>query len=336
MRATVESMRGASGPVVPLVLALLLAACGGEETPAGSTSSAASETPSFVPPDSPPEGVTVTDLDAGPVGLTAVGDDVWAVLPDAGAVLGPDGEEHRVGEVPLRAVTTPEGIWVSVFGASRVVRVDPGTGRVERRVRVRPDGEPEGLAHDGTTVWVVDQENERLLPLDPGTGALGEPVAVGPAPRLVTVGEEALYVGNFNGRSVTRVADGQADTQPAGDCLTPQGLAEAGGVLWVACTLDGRVVGLDPTTLEQVVALEGLLHADMVVADGALVHVVGQQGPTVWTIDTSSREVVGELVLDGAAPTSANVGAVLVGDRLVVSHPDARRLYEVPLDVLRR
>jgi hypothetical protein len=322
--------------VVPgTVLLLLLGGCGADEAPGSAPDpEPTSASPTFVAPDEPPDGVTVTDLDAGPVGLATVDDAVWAVLPDAGAVRDPDGGTHRVGDVPLRAVTTPDGIWVSVFGESRLVRLDPATGDVDRRVRVRPAGEPEGLAFDGDSVWVVDQANEVLLPLDPASGELGRPVEVGAAPRLAAVGEDAVYVGNFNGRSVSRVRAGAAETRPSGDCLTPQGLAVAGGVVWVACTLDGRVVGLDAATLEQVVVLEGLPHADMVVPDGDLVHVVGQQGPTVWTIDVAAQEVVGELVLDGAGPTNANVAATLAGDRLVVSHPEARRLYDVPLELL--
>lgn len=316
--------------------ALLVAGCGGgagQDSPAEPPETSGEPT-ELVLPESPPEGVAVTDLDAGPVGLATIDGAVWAVLPDAGAVRDPDGGIHPVGEVPLRAVTTPEGIWVSVFGASALVRLDPATGEVDRQVRVRPTGEPEGLAYDGTTVWVVDQANEQLLPLDPGSGELGAPVGVGRAPRLVTAGESGLFVGDFNGRTVTKVVDGEAETQPSGDCLTPQGLAEAGGVVWVACTLDGRVVGLDPSTLEQLVVLDGLPHADLVVAEGDLVHVVGQEGPTVWTIDPASREVVGELVLDAAGPTNANVGAAVAGGRLVVSHPETRRLYEVPLELL--
>jgi hypothetical protein len=327
-------MRRGAGLFVALMLVSQVAGCGDDAPATEADPSPARESPTFVAPEEPPEGVTVTDLDAGPVGLATVDDGVWAVLPDAGAVLDPEGGEHPVGDVPLRAVATPDGLWVSVFGASAVVRVDPATGRVDRRVRIRPAGEPEGLAYDGTSVWVVDQENEQVVPLDPATGELGRPVAVGAAPRLVTAGESGVYVGNFDGRSVSRVTPDGADTQPSGDCLTPQGLAEAGGLIWVACTLDGRVVGLDPESLAQEVVLDGLPYADMLVPDGDLVHVVGQQGPTVWTIVTAAREVVGELVLDGAGPTDANVAGTLVDDALVVSHPDAQRLYEVPQSLL--
>jgi outer membrane protein assembly factor BamB len=133
---------------------------------------------------------------------------------------------------------------------------------------------------------------------------------------------------------VTRVVDGRGTTRNAGSCLSPQGLAEAAGVVWVACTVDGQVVGLDAETLRPVVELPDRPYADAVVADGDTVYVVGQEGPTVWTIDAKAQEVTGELVLGDAPPTRENVAAALVGDTLVVTHPEVSRAYEVPVSLL--
>jgi len=323
-------------PALLLGLSLSWAAGCGSDDPAAQDTTAPPEPSAQTPTGfEPPDGVEVVDLEDGPVGLTTVDGHVWAVLPSADGVIGPEGEVVRVGRTPLRAVTTPEGIWVSVFGDSALARIDPATGSVDLRVRVMPAGsEPEGLAYDGEQVWVVDQAHDRMLPLDPATGQLGRPVAVGGEPRLVAAGESGVYVGNFNEGSVTRYDGTDARTRNAGSCLSPQGLAEAAGVVWVACTVDGQVVGLDAETLKPVVELPGLDYADMVVPDGDLVYVVGQEGPTVWTIDASSREVVNELVLDSAPTTTANAAATLAGRTLVVSHPETRRLYEVPLGLL--
>ena len=282
-----------------------------------------------------PDGVTVTELDDRPVGLAPVGGTVWAALPDAGQVLTAHGRAVKVGRQPLRLVATPQGVWVSAIGDGTVVRVDPATGEVDRRTVLRPRGsEPEGLAYDGHTVWVVDQAGDRVLPLDPATGRLGTAVDVGIGPRLVTTGADGVYVSSFVAGSVTRVVDGTPTTRDAAPCLTPQGLAEAAGVVWVACTSDGQVVGLDARTLERVADLPDLPSADAVVADGDTVYVVGQLGPTVWTIDARTREVNGKLVLDDQPRTTENVDAALVGDHLWVSHPEGRRLYDVPLRLL--
>jgi streptogramin lyase len=320
--------------VLALALLPLLSGCGGEEDDGGLAPDAdASGSPSATTPD----GVTVTDLDEAPVGVAGVDGGWWAALPDAGAVRTADGGSVDVGSLPLRLVTTPQGVWVSVIGDGRLVRLDPATGEVDRQVQLRPrDSQPEGLAYDGQTLWVVDQAGDRVLPVDPASGAVGAAVRVGHEPRLVAAGPSGVFVGNYTEGSVTRVVDGRGTTRNAGSCLSPQGLVEAAGVVWVACTVDGQVVGLDAETLEPVVELPDLPYADAVVADRGTVYVVGQEGPTVWTIDARSQEVTGELVLDAAPSTRENVGAALVGDTLVVTHPEVRRAYEVPVSVLDR
>ncbi|WP_460820995.1 Vgb family protein [Nocardioides ungokensis] len=315
-----------------LTASALLAGCGGGEVSTRSPSGApagASGSPRV------PDGVAVTELDDRPVGLAPVGGTVWAALPDAGQVLTARGRAVKVGRQPLRLVATPQGVWVSAIGDGTVVRVDPATGEVDRRTVLRPRGsEPEGLAYDGHTVWVVDQAGDRVLPLDPATGRLGTAVDVGIGPRLVTAGPDGVYVSSFVAGSVTRVVDGTPTTRDAAPCLTPQGLAEAAGVVWVACTSDGQVVGLDARTLERVADLPDLPSADAVVADGDTVYVVGQLGPTVWSIDARTREVTGTLVLDGQPRTTENVDATLLDGHLWVSQPEGKRLYDVPLGLL--
>lgn len=311
------------------------AACAGTDR-AGSTSLPAAPSSTSV---TTPAGVETTHLDAGPVGLAAVGGQVWAALPDAGDVRAGDDRRVAVGDAPLRLVDTPAGVWVSVIRDGAVVRIDPATGTVDLRVRLRPAGsEPEGLAYDGSTLWVVDQAHDRLVPIDPDTGHPGTPVRVGAAPRLVSAGASGLWVGNYGDGSVSRVVPraggATVRTVSAEPCITPQGLAEAAGVVWVACTVDGKVVGLDARTLEPVTTLANLPAADAVVADGDTVYVVGQQGPTVWTIDAPSRRLTGTLVLGDAHQTQENVAAALVQSRLLVSHPEQQSLYAIPRRLL--
>lgn len=319
-------MRPALARMTGVLACLLLGGCSGH--------GAASPRPS-PPTSSPSRGFTSTDVDDAPVGVESVGSEPWLVMPFAGTVQPLDGDPVEVGDAPLRAVSTPAGVWVSVIRDGALVRIDPSTGRVDKHVQLSPRAsEPEGLAYDGTSVWVVDQAGDRVLTLDPASGKVTGSYPVGHEPRLVAVGPKGIYVANYTAGSLTRVADGHTTTRNAAHCLSPQGLTVAGGVVWVGCTIDGAVVGYDAVTLKPVERLAGLDAADAVVTDHSLVYAVGQSGPTVWTIDPSSREVTTRLTLGDAGPTSENVGAAVVGDQLVVTSPEENRVYQVPLSRL--
>ena len=320
-------MRPALARMTGVLACLLLGGCSGHDT--------AAPRPTHSAGPGAPDGVVVTALDEAPVGVAAVGEDPWLVMPFAGAVQSLGGSPIEVGDAPLRAVSTPQGLWVSVIRDATLVRLDTTTGTVDKRVRLSPrDSEPEGLAYDGTSLWVVDQAGDRVLTLDPVTGSVKGEHPVGHEPRLVAVGPKGTYVANYTEGSLTRISDGHATTRNARHCLSPQGLAVAAGVVWVGCTIDGAVVGYDATTLEPVATLAGLDAADAVVSDGSLVYAVGQAGPTVWVIDPTSREVLGRRTLGEAPTTSENVGAAVVGDQLVVTSPEEDRVYEVALSSL--
>ncbi|GAB3765193.1 hypothetical protein FB382_002168 [Nocardioides ginsengisegetis] len=314
-------------------------------SPAGS-SDVVSDEPTFAPP----AGVTVTDVPDRPVGVEAVGSHAWAALPDSGSLLTEHGHEVPVGSAPLRLVATPAGVWVSVIRDGTLVRIDPDTEEVDLTVHLKPTGsEPEGLAWDGTSLWVVDQAHDRVLRVDPASGAVVEAVPTGAGPRLVALGDQGAWVADYVDASLTRLllvhdcaahlpecSDYEPRTIPLDNqCLTPQGLAWVDHVVWVTCTVQSRVIGVDEVT-GKVIARFPVDHADAVVADGNDVYVVGQVGPTVRRIDTTTRTIGDPLVLDEAGPTTENVAAAIVGDTLVVSHPEVRRLYSVPLGLLRR
>src|SRR3954470_20189246 len=269
-----------------------------------------------------PDGVEVTRLDTGAVGVADVAGTAWTALPEDGSVRNAGDRRTPVGEAPLRLVDTPAGVWVSVIGDGTVVRLDPRTGKVTRRVPLRPAGsEPEGLASDGESVWVVDQAHGRVLRLRPDGTLLGS-VRVGAEPRLATAGPSGLWVANYGGGSVSLVPRSsggplRARTVEVPGCRTPQGVAEAAGTLWISCTSSSVVVGLDVRTLQPRVTLDDLTGADAVVADATHVYVVGQAGPTVWTIDPQDGRVTARTPLDDGPLTRENVGAAVVGEDLV-------------------
>lgn len=275
------------------------------------------------------EGLEVTEVDGDPVGVADVDGQAWTVLVRDGTVRTGDDQRIKVGELPLRLVSTPDGVWVSVIGDGTVVRIDPATGEVDKTVTLKPKGsEPEGLAWDGESLWVVDQAGGRVVQLD-ADGAEVASYKTDDEPRLVAAGDSGIWVANYGGSSVSRIADGKVETAPTG-CVGPQGIAEAGGFVWVACTVSGVVVGLDAETLEPTYEID-LTDADAVVADGDTVYAVGQSGPTAIAIDGATGEVRDSVILDTAFAVGENVGVAVVGDKLVVTHPDAQTIYTVPL-----
>ncbi|WP_395658834.1 hypothetical protein [Nocardioides sp.] len=310
-------MRGVGAGVVALALAL--AGCGGSED------EAADPAPSSSGP------AQVTELDDGAVGIADVGGEPWLVQVDAGTVLPGTGDPVEVGRAPLRIVDTPGGVWVSVIQDGTVVRIDPDSGQVDTTVHLKPGGsEPEGLAWDGSHLWVVDQAGGRVVELDADGGVVAS-YATDDEPRLVAAGDSGIWVANYGGTSVTRVADGKVRTAHLTSCSGPQGIAETAGRVWVSCTLSGKAIALDAGTMKQVAEVPGIPDADAVVADGDTVYVVGQTGPTVYVIDSAAGTLTDTVRLDDAPPTSENVGAAVVGEDLVVTHPDVRRVYTWPL-----
>jgi DNA-binding beta-propeller fold protein YncE len=298
-----------------------LAGCSGSDTDGSAPSggSTASSGPA-----------SVADLDPGAVGVADVDGEAWLVQPDGGTVLPGTGKPVPVGDAPLRIVATPAGAWVSVINDGKIVRIDPASASVDRTVVLEPRGsEPEGLAWDGHSLWVVDQAGGRVVRLDPDGKVLGQ-VAVGDEPRLASAGDAGIWVANYGGSSVSLVHGGTARTVDVPGCTGPQGIAEAAGRAWVSCTLSSKVIALDARTLKQVAEVPEVADADAVVAAGSTVYVVGQSGPTVYVIDAASGDLTDTIVLDDAPPTSENVDAAVVGDDLVVTHPDVGRVYTLP------
>ena len=303
-------------PAVAVVIASALAGCGaGSDDPEPAASS----------------GPDVAELDSGAVGVADVAGAAWLVQPESGTVLPGDGDPVDVGEAPLRIVDTPDGVWVSVIGDGTVVRIDPASAQVTRTVRLKPAGsEPEGLAWDGSHLWVVDQAGGRVLELDQD-GTVVDSYRTDDEPRLVAAGDAGIWVANYGGTSVSRVADGEVRTVHLTSCVGPQGIAEVAGRVWVSCTLSGKAVALDAGTMKQVAEVPDLPDADAVVGHGDTVYVVGQSGPTVYVLDAATGELRDRVRLDEAPPTSENVGAAVVGGDLVVTHPDVRKVYTLPL-----
>ena len=94
------------------------------------------------------------------------------------------------------------------------------------------------------------------------------------------------------------------------------------------------VLALSATDLAELARFP-LKDADAVTASGNRVYAVGQSGPTVLVVDAVGRAELGRVPLGGyPAVGDGNVDAAVVADALVVTHPEARRVWRVPRSAL--
>jgi streptogramin lyase len=277
---------------------------------------------------------------AGPVGLATAGAGaVWAVSAGADSVsripagaTEPDLVVHVPG-TPLRASSAYGALWVTSFRGEQLVRVDPVSGRVTDRIATGAG--PEGVTAAFGSVWVVTQDGGHLLRVDPATTTVTNRIGIGVGARLVVAGPRWLYVSHHADGQVLRVDPGTGHIWRSREvCHGPQGMALEHGRLWLACTLDNRVLVLDAETLDVVDRLHGPEAPDPIaVAPDGSVLAISQAGPTVVTIDPANREPVGRFALGEADQlyVQANLDAVVSGDQVWVSSFNDDVVLRAPL-----
>ncbi len=319
-----------------LTAALALAACGGADDGTAQPPSASPGSPAAQGSEAP-----AVDVGSGPVGIAAAPDGaVWVVSPGTGTLSRiPAGAEETdlqvdVGGVPLRVVAAYGAVWVSSFDAGRLVRVDPQGGRVTQRIRT--GAEPEGVAAGDGSVWVVTQGAGDLVRIDPADGSVVSRTDIGPGARLVSVGARAVHVAHYEDDSIVDVdpRTGRVVRQRE-VCDGPQGMAEAGGMLWVTCTLDEQLAGLDLGTLEvqERVDVAGQPDSVVVAPDGSLL-VVAEGGPALVRVDPATAGVVARVELAGELPLydDANLDVAIADDQVWVTSYAADQVHHVAID----
>jgi outer membrane protein assembly factor BamB len=273
---------------------------------------------------------------AGPVGLAGAGSSVWVVSASAGTVTGFDARSGRklrtvaVGDTPLRATFDGQLLWVSVFGAGKVVAVEPKTGTIAHRVAV--PGQPEGIVSAFGAVWVVRQQARQLTRISP-TGQLGTSYSLGAEPRLVTASSTDLFVADVTDGTITRI-DPKTGRRTVSKqvCDGAQDMADAHGTLWVTCTRSDRVVAVDEQSLQVTHQLTVKNEPDGIRGADGHVFIVTTGGPTVYELPADGtgqverRAVLGKggELFDQANDDLAVAGGVIwvsdyQGNRLVIS-----------------
>jgi len=135
-----------------------------------------------------------------------------------------------------------ESVWVAQ-GLSRIVRIDPASGRVESTISV-PDARE--VAFGDGAIWVAASDIGMLTKVDPRTGAVVATARVGPWICCVAVGGGYVWAANNTG--IWKLAP---DGRVLATIPTPSQTANiyfGDGALWVAADVAGTVLRINPRT----------------------------------------------------------------------------------------
>jgi DNA-binding SARP family transcriptional activator/ABC-type transport system substrate-binding protein/DNA-binding beta-propeller fold protein YncE len=133
-------------------------------------------------------------------------------------------------------------VWVAQ-GLSRILRINPASGRVESRL---PVADANVVAFGGGAVWVASSDLGTLTKIDPRTGTVVATARIGPWICCVAVGGGYVWAGNDEG--VWKLAP---DGRVLDTITTPSQIANifyGDGALWVAADAAGTVMRIDPRT----------------------------------------------------------------------------------------
>jgi streptogramin lyase len=145
------------------------------------------------------------------------------------------GEPLRLPGTPVDVSAGAGGVFVVVRRPSRVVRVDPGTGRIAGSSEL--PGEPVSVDVGDRQVWVALRDPNRLVRVDPRTGVVLPAILPLPfEPSFVSARDLAVWAGGEKARRVARID--QSTGRVRRSFRLPNGLtgmaAGDGGTLWFA------------------------------------------------------------------------------------------------------
>jgi streptogramin lyase len=140
-------------------------------------------------------------------------------------------------------LATAGAVWVAVYGAGDVVRIDPRTNDVAAWIHV--GGNPEDVLSLNGSLWVPN-ENGTLARVDPRSRRVTATVRVGADPDNIAVCRGRIWTSSLRGPSLVVVDPSTARVtarMPVG--VGSVGLA-CGRALWVANYDTGELLRIDP------------------------------------------------------------------------------------------
>jgi serine/threonine-protein kinase len=252
------------------------------------------------------------------------GGDMWASLPDSGAIVRIAAAGHKrfaVGGQPSAIAVGPGGVWVAGTSAGPLARFNPQTGKVAAVSQL--DHAPKLVSVDpsDSSVWTVESGGA-VTRLSPTGSTLGSSATLSPPPVDATAGEPNwLWAVNGGPRGLVRVGSSGSpttfDTHPGPVSVTlDQGVWTAHG--------NGHVTRFDPRT--------GFLNVntDMPVAPELDAIAAVENAPAVWTISKQTKTLYRLSTAPGAPITgrvtfaSAPVALAAMGGGVWVATQDGQ------------
>ena len=152
--------------------------------------------------------------------------------------------------------------------------------------------------------------------IDPATNRVVREIAVGTSPSLVAASRDAVWVANFDDKTLSRIDPaGGREVKRIAAGGAPTGLAAGVGAVWVTHSYDGTLSRVDPATDDVVATVKlGSGVKDVAVGEGAVWVADGLDG-TVLRIDPETNELAATIDVGGSpAGLAAGAGAIWVAD----------------------
>jgi streptogramin lyase len=221
---------------------------------------------------------------------------------------------------PTYGLTAAGGsVWVGGLGSGDVIRVDPASGKVVKRVTI--GARVFNLAAAPGAVWAVDNALSTAVRIDAKTGKVTTRVPVGFQPYDIEWGFGSAWVANAGDGTVWRITKGKV-VKKIKVGAEPNGLTAYRGALWVSDHTLGKVVRIDPATnrINGTVKLPG---ADWITGLGDSIY-VSQETNVVSRVSVRTLKVV------GVAKVARNpLGSTIIGNELWVPCIDANQIVLV-------
>jgi YVTN family beta-propeller protein len=259
------------------------------------------------------------DDPSAPRALTS-GNSVAVLDSSDGAIAG----EAALPGSPADVARGSGAIWVSQSGDHAVLRLDPGSMRVEQAIPVGRG--PSALAIGGGDLWVANTLDGSVSRIDPGINRVVDTIAVGDGPSSLAFGRGSLWVANARADELVQVdgVSGQVldrTALPAG----PTGVAYADGAAWVSSEAVGRVFRIAPDSNDIAEINVGTGPTGIAAGERAI-WVANTLDGTVSRIEPEKRAVTTTLpVGNGPVDVSVGSGSVWVANEFdgTVSRIDA-------------